>query len=52
MKGCIWPWKSYHTRSSDVMVLRLWDQVNMDEYVGIPKNHPQSYHTFMFENCE
>lgn len=23
---------------------------NMDEYVGIPENHPQSYHTFMFEN--
>ena len=24
---------------------------NMDEYVGIPRDHPQSYHTFMFENC-
>ena len=23
---------------------------NMDEYVGIPKNHPQSYYTFMWEN--
>lgn len=23
---------------------------NMDEYVGIPKDHPQSYHTFMWEN--
>lgn len=23
---------------------------NMDEYVGIPKEHPQSYHTFMWEN--
>ncbi|MFS1537878.1 MAG: glucosamine-6-phosphate deaminase [Candidatus Phlomobacter fragariae] len=23
---------------------------NMDEYVGIPKNHLQSYHTFMYEN--
>ncbi len=23
---------------------------NMDEYVGIPQNHPQSYHTFMWEN--
>jgi len=23
---------------------------NMDEYVGIPKNHPQSYHTFMWSN--
>lgn len=24
----------------------------MDEYVGIPKEHPQSYYTFMHENCE
>lgn len=23
---------------------------NMDEYVGIPANHPQSYHTFMYDN--
>ena len=23
---------------------------NMDEYVGIPVNHPQSYHFFMYEN--
>lgn len=23
---------------------------NMDEYVGLASNHPQSYHTFMFEN--
>ena len=23
---------------------------NMDEYVGIPQDHPQSYHTFMHEN--
>lgn len=23
---------------------------NMDEYVGIPKEHPQSYHTFMWDN--
>jgi glucosamine-6-phosphate deaminase len=23
---------------------------NMDEYVGIHKNHPQSYHTFMWDN--
>ena len=23
---------------------------NMDEYVGIPKNHPESYHTFMYRN--
>lgn len=23
---------------------------NMDEYVGLPENHPQSYHSFMWEN--
>jgi glucosamine-6-phosphate deaminase len=23
---------------------------NMDEYVGLPEDHPQSYHTFMWEN--
>lgn len=23
---------------------------NMDEYIGIPENHPQSYHSFMNEN--
>ena len=23
---------------------------NMDEYIGIPEDHPQSYHTFMYEN--
>jgi len=23
---------------------------NMDEYVGLPRDHPESYHTFMFQN--
>ncbi|MHB9028903.1 MAG: 6-phosphogluconolactonase, partial [Candidatus Latescibacterota bacterium] len=23
---------------------------NMDEYIGLPEDHPQSYHTFMREN--
>ena len=23
---------------------------NMDEYVGLPKSHPQSYHHYMWEN--
>ncbi|RNA29379.1 glucosamine-6-phosphate isomerase 1 [Brachionus plicatilis] len=23
---------------------------NMDEYVGLPRDHPESYHSFMFEN--
>lgn len=22
----------------------------MDEYVGLPRNHPESYHSFMYEN--
>ena len=22
----------------------------MDEYVGLPRAHPESYHSFMFEN--
>jgi len=30
-----------------------WSKVttfNLDEYIGIPRDHPQSYHTFMWEN--
>ncbi len=23
---------------------------NMDEYIGLPKDHPQTYHTFMWDN--
>ena len=23
---------------------------NMDEYVGLPEDHPESYHTFMWKN--
>lgn len=23
---------------------------NMDEYVGLPRSHPESYHHFMFQN--
>merc|ERR1712185_681315 len=23
---------------------------NMDEYCGLPRDHPESYHSFMFEN--
>ncbi|EJS88688.1 glucosamine-6-phosphate deaminase, partial [Pasteurella multocida subsp. multocida str. Anand1_buffalo] len=23
---------------------------NMDEYVGLPKEHPESYHSFMYKN--
>lgn len=29
---------------------RYVDTFNMDEYVGLPEDHPQSYHTFMHEN--
>nr|WP_080145531.1 glucosamine-6-phosphate deaminase [Marinilactibacillus piezotolerans] len=24
--------------------------INLDEYVGLPEDHPQSYHTFMYEH--
>jgi len=30
-----------------------WSKVttfNLDEYIGLPRDHPQSYHTFMWEN--
>lgn len=30
-----------------------WSRVttfNLDEYIGLPKEHPQSYHSFMWEN--
>jgi len=30
-----------------------WDLVttfNLDEYIGLPREHPQSYHSFMWEN--
>lgn len=30
-----------------------WSKVttfNLDEYIGLPRNHPQSYHSFMWEN--
>lgn len=29
---------------------RYVETFNMDEYVGLPEDHPQSYHTFMREN--
>lgn len=35
---------------NDVVSFQNVVTFNMDEYVGIPKNHPQSYHTFMWEN--
>jgi glucosamine-6-phosphate deaminase len=38
----------------ELVALQLdWRQVttfNLDEYVGIPPTHPQSYHAFMWEN--
>ncbi len=36
--------------SSGVVSFRNVITFNMDEYVGIPKDHPQSYHTFMWTN--
>lgn len=34
-------------------LLERWQHVigfNLDEYVGLPENHPQSYHHYMWEN--
>lgn len=35
---------------SGVISFRNVITFNMDEYIGIPKNHPQSYYTFMWDN--
>jgi len=38
----------------ELIALKLdWSKVttfNLDEYVGLPREHPQSYHSFMWEN--
>jgi glucosamine-6-phosphate deaminase len=38
----------------ELVAMRLdWRRVttfNLDEYVGLPREHPQSYHSFMWEN--
>jgi glucosamine-6-phosphate deaminase len=38
----------------ELIAMKLdWRKVttfNLDEYVGLPANHPQSYHSFMWEN--
>lgn len=38
----------------ELIALKLdWQRVttfNLDEYVGLPREHPQSYHSFMWEN--
>ena len=28
----------------------MWSHFNMDEYVGLPKEHPEVYHSFMHNN--
>eukprot|EP00455_Lapot_gusevi_P035004 TRINITY_DN3872_c0_g1_i1.p1 TRINITY_DN3872_c0_g1~~TRINITY_DN3872_c0_g1_i1.p1 ORF type:complete len:282 (-),score=34.31 TRINITY_DN3872_c0_g1_i1:85-930(-) len=38
----------YHKRGE--LSFRNVVTFNMDEYVGIPRDHPQSYHTFMWNN--
>ena len=37
----------YKTGSLSFQYVRTF---NMDEYVGIPRDHPESYHSFMFNN--
>jgi glucosamine-6-phosphate deaminase len=39
--------RAAHSVFSLKFVTRLTRQ---DEYVGIPRDHPESYHTFMFKN--
>jgi glucosamine-6-phosphate deaminase len=38
----------------ELIAMKLdWSRVttfNLDEYVGLPREHPQSYHSFMWEN--
>lgn len=38
----------------ELVAMKLdWSRVttfNLDEYIGLPREHPQSYHTFMWEN--
>lgn len=43
-KNLIDAYKNYIISFKDVKTF------NLDEYVGLPKNHPQSYYHFMFEN--
>jgi glucosamine-6-phosphate deaminase len=38
-----------HFKSGDVS-FRNVVTFNMDEYVGIPREHPESYHSFMYQN--
>ena len=40
-----------YTQGLNSEMLRRFKNVvtfNMDEYVGLPEDHPESYHTFMF----
>jgi glucosamine-6-phosphate deaminase len=39
--------KLYHERGLDFSKITTF---NLDEYVGLPPTHPQSYHHFMWEN--
>ncbi|KAH7730781.1 glucosamine-6-phosphate isomerase 2-like protein [Aphelenchoides avenae] len=38
----------YYNRG--VLSFKYVKTFNMDEYVGLPRNHPESYHSFMFQN--
>ena len=47
--SCVWPLA--YTQGLNSEMLRRFKNVvtfNMDEYVGLPEDHPESYHTFMF----
>lgn len=41
---------SFVRQSSGELSFKNVVTFNMDEYIGIPRDHPQSYHTYMNEN--
>uniref|UniRef100_A0A673AXA2 glucosamine-6-phosphate deaminase n=1 Tax=Sphaeramia orbicularis TaxID=375764 RepID=A0A673AXA2_9TELE len=46
--GCYQKLIQYH-RSGDLS-FKYVKTFNMDEYVGLPRSHPQSYHSYMWNN--
>lgn len=49
--SCVWAPRVRYMEALTGETLRRFKNVitfNMDEYVGLPEDHPESYHTFMF----
>ncbi|XP_062514082.1 glucosamine-6-phosphate isomerase 1-like [Corticium candelabrum] len=47
-KGCYKKLVEFH--KSGELSFKYVTTFNMDEYVGLPRDHPESYHSFMLEN--